>query len=190
MQTLAEYVLTFVSSPVIRQLACFGKTAGVRRNLNFYWAFNEDKKQSCFNTLRSLHGLKIPDRSNFQGKMMHCGPFKWTFPMGVAGGGGGVTQLIWSYDPYKLKIISGFPSYLAPMHLSLKCLSLACCAAETNSGLVLSRILGKGSKWRGEKVMAESRWASVLTSALERSSSSRGTSVAKFHPLLARSSVC
>lgn len=50
MQTLAEYVLTFVSSPVTRQLACFGKTAGVRRNLIFYWAFNEDKNQSRFNT--------------------------------------------------------------------------------------------------------------------------------------------
>ena len=95
MQTLAEYVLTFVSRPIIRQLACFGKTAGVRRNLNFYWAFNEDKKQSGFNTWRSLHGLKIPDRSHFQGKTVHCHPFKWTFLMGIAGGGGGgVTQLI------------------------------------------------------------------------------------------------
>lgn len=132
MQTLAEYVLTFVSNPIIRQLVCFGKTSGVRRNLNFYWAFNEDKKQSGFNTLRSLHGLKIPDWSNFQGKMMCRHPFNWSFPMGVAGGGGGITQLIRSYDPYKLKICGGFPSCLAPRYLSLKCLLLACCAAEMN----------------------------------------------------------
>lgn len=105
MQTLAEYVLTFVSSPVIRQLACFGKTAGVRRNLNFYWAFNEDKKQSGFNTRRSLHGLKIPDQSHFEGKVMRRHTFTWMFPRGGAGGGGGVTGLIRSYDPYKLKMV-------------------------------------------------------------------------------------
>lgn len=72
----------------------FGKTAGGRRSLNFCWAFNEDKKQSGFNTRKSLHRLKIPVWSHFQGKIMCCYPFKWTFPMG-----GGVAQLIWSYDP-------------------------------------------------------------------------------------------
>lgn len=151
MQTLTKYVLTFVISPVIRQLAYFGKTAGVRSCLNFYRAFNEDKNQSGFNTPRSLHGLKIPDRSNFEGKVMCRHAFKWTFPMGVGGGGGRVTQLIRSCDLYKLEIGGGFPSYLALRHPSLKYLSLACCAAETNSGLVLSGILARRLKWRGNE---------------------------------------
>lgn len=54
MQRLEEDVLPLVSSPLISQLVCCGKTAGVRRNLNFYWAFNECKKQSAFKTWRSL----------------------------------------------------------------------------------------------------------------------------------------
>lgn len=54
MQRLEEDVLPLVSSSLISQLVCCGKTAGVRRNLNFYWAFNEGEKQSAFKTWRSL----------------------------------------------------------------------------------------------------------------------------------------
>lgn len=53
MQRLEEDVLPLVSSSLISQLVCCGKTAGVRRNLNFYWAFNESEKQSAFKTWRS-----------------------------------------------------------------------------------------------------------------------------------------
>lgn len=58
----------FVSSPVMKQLVCLGKTAGGRRDLNFYWFFNEDEKQSSWNTWSSSGGLEIPDRSCLQGR--------------------------------------------------------------------------------------------------------------------------
>lgn len=69
MQTLEEDVLTLVSSPLVSQLVRCGKTAGVRRNLNFYWAFNECKKQSAFKTWRSFRcSFNIPALSCLQGK--------------------------------------------------------------------------------------------------------------------------
>ena len=89
-------------------------------------------------------------------------PFQWPFPVGVAGGGGGGTQPTRSYDPDELKIGGGFPSYLAPGHLSLKYLSLTC--AGMSSGMVLSRISARRLKWRG----SEPRQRPALTQLLER----------------------
>lgn len=68
MQTLQEYVLMFVSSPVMNQLVCLGKTAGGRRDFNFYWFFNGDEKESSWNTWSSSGGLEIPDLSCLQGR--------------------------------------------------------------------------------------------------------------------------
>ena len=65
MQTLQEYVPTFVSGPVMNQLVCLGKTAGVRRDLNFYWVFNEDEKHHG----RDLYAHVVPTPFYRQGHL-------------------------------------------------------------------------------------------------------------------------